>query len=1043
MKNSQNTFFRNLFLVANALLIHFAQAENFAWQKDYAKVLPTGDLEWAPESYVFEPEGEVRYIDYENGSDANDGSKTAPWKHHPWDAKATGKAKSGRADTFVFKGGTVYRGKLKVPQGASAVLTRDPSWGEGHAWIYGSQPATGWERRSHPKIPDGGKVWAADLDFLPRYVWAVDARGNIAELEFAREPDWEVSDPENYMSEWRKWNQPEWFKRFQGKDPHTIMVKGKRFHVGRDAEFINQWGEELVGGWVRTEWGVPTGGEPYFAQIQAYNKEEGGIAFGGAWFEGAGGFLINKHRYYLAGLPMFLDEAGEYWFERRGDGGTLYVRLPGDANPDDFTVEAAKELRLIDAGDVGKLRISGLGFRFVNVMWNLGEVEFGDPDVLTGVVRVWGNAEEVQLNHNRFEHVTLGVRIEAGDNQTISKVVLRDNYVIHADQGAFDVADRRRDRSKRVQGRLIEAQVLRNRIQETSFRTARGRYSPAIRVRCPWVGHYAGNIVNRVGAQGLDIFGGKLSGDEGEWPFSRQVIHQNHVVDSLMIASDWAGIEMWQGGPFYVFNNNSGAPHGMLSWQGKEGQRFGFPFYHDGAFKSFTFNNIAWARTDNESEKYGSKAAFQTVLSYEISYVNNSIYNYRYGWHRQSPGGANDAYLGNIVQDVSVSAMEHAKPAKDQDAVNITHFEAAKEADYFTNAYARNVFWEAPVIGTYIIEGEQHDTLEGFQADLDGAGYTGGQPVGIMAKSAPMPMASEGDFRPAKNSGVGIGGIKQFMPWALYAVVGEWNFTPNNKQPDLIVDEHWFMTEAYDKRDNYHETPRYHLVRSGGEFIDGPLENWTTGALALDGNSHLKVTQETLAEPYTIPKGKGKGGRASQTLTDLPTVDMDKNSFSIEAVVRVDNPDATVVAKIKGGTGYLVDVTAGNLRISLMDDAGGKLIATGPAIADGAWRHLFIEVDRDNGLNAFINGETAQLKIEGSMPRGSLSNQGDFLVGGGNDLPGLKGAFEFLRLSRGTLADAFTTIKELYAWQFHGPFLKDFTGKPRDFQNGAVGALEF
>ena len=42
----------------------------------------------------------------------------------------------------------------------------------------------------------------------------------------------------------------------------------------------------------------------------------------------------------------------------------------------------------------------------------------------------------------------------------------------------------------------------------------------------------------------------------------------------------------------------------------------------------------------------------------------------------------------------------------------------------------------------------------------------------------------------------------------------------------------------------------------------------------------------------------------------------------------------------------------------------------------------------------------------------------------------LNGALDFLRLARGTLADSKTTIQELYAWEFHGPFLDDFTGRP-------------
>lgn len=44
-------------------------------------------------------------------------------------------------------------------------------------------------------------------------------------------------------------------------------------------------------------------------------------------------------------------------------------------------------------------------------------------------------------------------------------------------------------------------------------------------------------------------------------------------------------------------------------------------------------------------------------------------------------------------------------------------------------------------------------------------------------------------------------------------------------------------------------------------------------------------------------------------------------------------------------------------------------------------------------------------------------------------------------LSLGTLKDAKTDIEELYAWQFDGPFIRDFAGrKPKGKRD--AGALE-
>ena len=54
----------------------------------------------------------------------------------------------------------------------------------------------------------------------------------------------------------------------------------------------------------------------------------------------------------------------------------------------------------------------------------------------------------------------------------------------------------------------------------------------------------------------------------------------------------------------------------------------------------------------------------------------------------------------------------------------------------------------------------------------------------------------------------------------------------------------------------------------------------------------------------------------------------------------------------------------------------------------------------------------------------------------------LDGTLDFLRIAQGTLFDADTTIEELYAWEFDGPHMRDFTGRK---PNGArsAGAITF
>ena len=93
----------------------FVQSQDYPWQKPQAIVTETGAVLWNPEPFVDDLRGqEVRFIDFDNGNDSNDGkTKETAWKHHPWDYNATGNAKNASGIiTYVFKRGVFYRGQL-------------------------------------------------------------------------------------------------------------------------------------------------------------------------------------------------------------------------------------------------------------------------------------------------------------------------------------------------------------------------------------------------------------------------------------------------------------------------------------------------------------------------------------------------------------------------------------------------------------------------------------------------------------------------------------------------------------------------------------------------------------------------------------------------------------------------------------------------------------------------------------------------------------------------------------------------------------------
>ena len=119
--------------------------------------------------------------------------------------------------------------------------------------------------------------------------------------------------------------------------------------------------------------------------------------------------------------------------------------------------------------------------------------------------------------------------------------------------------------------------------------------------------------------------------------------------------------------------------------------------------------------------------------------------------------------------------------------------------------------------------------------------------VGVMAEQSPLRDPAAHDFRPSAGSAARGLGAKVFVPWSLYETVGEWNFYPIPGDPTRILDEHWCMSPYYTGRDDYYKFPTYPLKGVNitlKDYQDGPLENWTTGALHFNGRDQYAVLAE-------------------------------------------------------------------------------------------------------------------------------------------------------------------------------------------------------
>jgi hypothetical protein len=615
-------------------------AGRWSWQEPQASVLPTGDLEWAPTPFEYKPGESIRYIDFESGADANDGrSKQAPWKHHPWDASATGQAKLGMgAHTYVFKQGVVYRGQLEATESGTRatpiLLTRDPSWGTGPAVICGSETVTGWKQGAdRTPIPEPDKVWHVDLDWAPRNVWMAGKDGAVTRIALARTPNWNVTDPDDIKSEWWTWKNPD--KPF---DNYTT-INGQRRHLAFDQEHIhtNQpqdfYQDAIV--WTTKGWVM---GSPFQARVLAADREKGSLAFACQWGGQPSYKIIRGCQYYLEDKPHYLDSPGEFWFDKQGKGGRLYIRLPGDRDPNSVRVEVARRIRMIDSRGMSHVQIRGLTFRFPNIYWNLTAaphwVSRESIDSEPGCVRLLGSGTNIQVTHCAFEHVHKGVRLKAvGRQDAIDQVVVADNVFSDADSGGVELADGTiYSDVDGPMGRLYAVSVMRNKFEHIGIRPDLFGQGGALVVDYAQTAEVAGNMFDRVCAQGIDVHGAKQSRAATDRPFTRILIHHNKAVDTLLNNDDFGGIETWQGGPAYVYDNISGNPGGYRHWDHvlspENEDRFGHAYYLDGAFKNYYFNNIAWGKSKGPSGRLANTAAFQQIISYENAFFNNTLFNF-------------------------------------------------------------------------------------------------------------------------------------------------------------------------------------------------------------------------------------------------------------------------------------------------------------------------------------------------------------------------------------------------------------------------------
>jgi len=648
----------------------------YSWQKPVVGVKANGpiDLTWQPQPFRFQAGKSVRYIDFENGKDSNNGRTLATaWKHHPWDAAAPANIRNQRGiDTFVFKRGVVYRGALKAGASGTANapirLTSDPKWGRGEATISGAERvAGGWEvvtdTAAHGLPPvASGKVWMTKLPAgtQPTLLWVVGADGAYRRLPIAREPNWRVSDPYRLGSEWWRWQKT--------AIDHPILT-------GTDAQNLKATNPDAYVG--ATVWSDPPTAEfswdaPAPSVVKSYDPATSTLTFTS---NHPGKYPKQGSRYYLENLPGFLDEAGEWIYRAEGPhAGTLYLWAPDGQNPNADRVEVARRWIILDIANQSNIAVSGLSFRGGNApdpsYFNSRREGFNyDKGWLSedmGAIRLHGNVSGVTVANCKVMDTALGITSNpAKTGDIVNKIVIRDSEFAGIDEGAIALGTGTVWRNTPM-GRIIRADILRNRITEVGQRIIGGE-TRGISVDGGELLEIAGNIVHRTGGQGIDVHAGRSTGGldsqvakMGARPLTRVLIHHNKASETLLVIQDFGGIESWNGGPSYVYNNISINPVGWIrhnDWYHKNEA-----FYFDHQFKGYFFNNIGW--TDPRPDAWEgtlSSSFFNQAQGTMTSVFHNTAYRFRSAFYKMTGVNNRDVFAANMAIAIPGAFFGHDK----------------------------------------------------------------------------------------------------------------------------------------------------------------------------------------------------------------------------------------------------------------------------------------------------------------------------------------------------------------------------------------------
>ncbi len=237
---------------------------------------------------------------------------------------------------------------------------------------------------------------------------------------------------------------------------------------------------------------------------------------------------------------------------------------------------------------------------------------------------------------------------------------------------------------------------------------------------------------------------------------------------------------------------------------------------------------------------------------------------------------------------------------------------------------------------------------------------------------------------------------------------------------------------------------QYHGGMTNGSDIELIIRDFITGK----GQRSWKVWENRPKELWKAPEPEGGYDKKMNPVYGGKQVAKYPGERRHTLISRTRNLLVEVKFKTQPGHagGALLSKHDGESGYSLLIKASGEAEFRVGAANDGDWHHVIAEIDRKSGrMTIYLDGKIAGQAKASFGEKASIDCKADFTVGkfSGGERGFFVGAIDFMRVCHGTLADARTSIEELYAWQYtDGPALFDMRGRKPMGKRRDAGALE-